>query len=255
MQFALKEGKIVHISEVENGLKCNSICASCKGSLIARKGKIKIPHFAHVSKLDCPYGIETAIHIAAKELFKHKKTIRLPEVSISHGVKRKEKKILHTARYINITGVKLEHKLEGIIPDVLLSVNGNELIVEIKVTHGIDDIKLEKIRKLGISAIEIDLSKKNKFVEKDELESMIIDELQNKRWVYNKKAENEKIKLLEKTRKIRVHSKRKVVWDCPVIEGEIEFKNSCFICPQAFHFDDENQIVFCRFPKGDVKEK
>ncbi|MED3550145.1 competence protein CoiA family protein [Cytobacillus praedii] len=246
MQFALKDGGIVHISEVESGLKCNCICPMCKGALVAKKGSIKIHHFAHDNQIECPYGIETSLHLAAKEIIKNKKTFRVPNVVLPTGVKGKHR-VLYQSRNIEISDVKVEHKLGGIVPDILLDVNGNELIVEIKVTHGIDNIKLEKIKQLNISTIEIDLSKHKRNFELSKLEELLIDGVQNKKWIYNKKVEEEKGKLLENSREIKMYPLRKVILDCPVIEGEISFKNACYVCPQALYYDEDKHLIFCGY--------
>lgn len=37
--FGLREGHVVHISDVEKGLKCNVICPLCKSRLVAKTFK------------------------------------------------------------------------------------------------------------------------------------------------------------------------------------------------------------------------
>lgn len=59
LTYALKEERLVHISEVENGLQCNCKCPSCKQLLIAKKGNVNDHHFAHISHIECKYGYET----------------------------------------------------------------------------------------------------------------------------------------------------------------------------------------------------
>lgn len=67
MVYALKNGKTVHISEVESGLKCECICPACGEALIARKGKKVIHHFAHKSTEECEYGYQTSLHLVARK--------------------------------------------------------------------------------------------------------------------------------------------------------------------------------------------
>ena len=62
------ENKIVHISEVVSGKACNCTCPSCNTPLVAKKGNVKVPHFAHQSTETCEYGYETSLHMAAKEI-------------------------------------------------------------------------------------------------------------------------------------------------------------------------------------------
>ena len=62
--FAVQNGRIVHISEVENGLSCNCKCCYCGARLLAKNNKdnIKKSHFAHYNSDDCGNSLETSIH-------------------------------------------------------------------------------------------------------------------------------------------------------------------------------------------------
>jgi len=60
--FGLKDDKVVHISEVESGLSCNCICAKCGRRLVAKKGDIRIYHFAHEDDSECQLAVETSLH-------------------------------------------------------------------------------------------------------------------------------------------------------------------------------------------------
>ena len=46
----LKSNQVVDVGSVQNGIKCDCICPSCKTPLIARHGSIKEWHFAHQSR-------------------------------------------------------------------------------------------------------------------------------------------------------------------------------------------------------------
>jgi Holliday junction resolvase len=52
----------------------------------------------------------------------------------------------------------LEKRIENLRPDLYAFKGKTPLIIEIKYSHGIDRVKMEKIKKLGISTLEIDLS-------------------------------------------------------------------------------------------------
>jgi hypothetical protein len=89
---------------------------------------------------------------------------------------------------LKVDNVTLEPIIDNIRPDVLIESKGQKLMLEIAVTHFIDNEKMEKINKIGISTIEIDLSKYNMFdVNKDELKNIIINNTQVKHWFYNSK--------------------------------------------------------------------
>ena len=66
--YALKDNIIVHISEVESGLRCGCKCPACIETLIARKGNKVLHHFAHKSTIECEFGYQTSLHLAAKRV-------------------------------------------------------------------------------------------------------------------------------------------------------------------------------------------
>ncbi|MBU4485366.1 MAG: hypothetical protein KKD38_00420 [Candidatus Delongbacteria bacterium] len=44
LPFGMKDGKLVQVSDVEQGSKCGCICPACAQPLVARKGEINIHH-------------------------------------------------------------------------------------------------------------------------------------------------------------------------------------------------------------------
>lgn len=64
--FAIRAGQLVHISDVENGLQPDCTCPACKSPLVARKGSLKVHHFAHAAESNCQP--ETVMHLLGKQL-------------------------------------------------------------------------------------------------------------------------------------------------------------------------------------------
>lgn len=152
--------KLVHVDSVKNGLECNCTCPGCNESLVAKNdGKIREHHFAHLSGNDCGTGYETIRHIWGKEILLEN---RLLPVVIDG-----KKGFLRTDRIgLEVTLTEL-----NIIPDVFgravlyfnylgLQLPGDiPFIVEIYVNHKVGDEKTAIIKRNGIPAVEIDLSK------------------------------------------------------------------------------------------------
>lgn len=187
-------GKMAHISEAENGLECECICPTCRGALIARQGEVREHHFAHASEdigEECRRAPETALHRAAKEVLAACKTIMLPAIKTSSGYADPDS---HRGEYDPelepperrpIESVEVEQKLGSIIPDLILMIDGRKLLVEITVTHGVDEDKRKRIRGLGISCLEIDLSDIGHDLPRKELEEIVVDGIDHKHWLYN----------------------------------------------------------------------
>ena len=181
-----KDGKIITIENAVKGLACGCFCPGCKQPLEAKKGTERVHHFAHKSKAyDCEHGYQSALHYLAKELFE--KIEYLTFIKNNTPVKYK------------IDSVEVEHKLDEIIPDILVTCDGKKFIVEIYVTHAVDEIKKQKIKDMRISAVEIDLSRFHKeMISTEELKT----ELQNSEnisWYYDSDIDfiNEKKQLIE----------------------------------------------------------
>jgi competence CoiA-like predicted nuclease len=149
--FAIKNGRIVHISEVENGLACDSYCCLCGAQLIAKNNEsnIKEAHFAHYDSEECGKALETSIHLAAKQFLLETKKIVVPD-------------ILYFDKSIEISFEKVEIE-KSLSYDIRVDAFGhinnvNKLIVEFAFTHMTGEKKKKKFNKLKIPAIEVSLN-------------------------------------------------------------------------------------------------
>ncbi len=141
-------GEFVSISEVGSGLQSDAFCIECGEALIARKGAIKIHHFAHQADTECGGAAETQVHIEAKIKIKESQVMPLPiRLGWTSAVKE-----------IGLKSVELEkrHK-SGFTPDITAVDGNNETYwIEIKVTHGIEPEKLAYCREHNINLVEIE---------------------------------------------------------------------------------------------------
>lgn len=214
--FGLKDGKVIHISEIfteDRGLKCNCTCVKCGQPLVARLGDIREHHFAHYNRSECEGSVETALHLYAKEVLENEKRIILPQLAINYYIKDNKvhflrdldryygmeikEKIISNEQEIKFNRVEIEQYINDIKPDLLLYKNNKPLAVEVKVTHEVDEIKADKVKRLNISTLEIDLSKV--FTDyfsfnRDEVINAIINQINIKKWIFNSVLEEQKAK-------------------------------------------------------------
>jgi hypothetical protein len=186
LTYGIKNNQLYSINDVESGLSCGLHCALCNDQLIAKKGKKTKHHFAHYRIENCQGAVETALHLLAKEIIDEEKEITLPSVELKIGEKR-EAYIFHKETKVHFQNVKVENRLDNIIPDLICYVQGQPLLIEIAVTHFIDKEKRRKIKKLNLSTIEIDLSEFKQGIEKEELKEILISGTNRKKWIYNKR--------------------------------------------------------------------
>lgn len=209
LPVGLRNQQLVAATEVATGLACGCTCPGCGARLVARnRGQRKQAHFAHYQAPECAYGVETALHLLAKEVFSRAPRVLLPgsrgEVGFSpaylasfpFAADRYQAELLdetlatptsydYPPRYVSVLGVALERRTEDIVPDIVLQTPKGELLVEIAVTHFVDEAKLTKLARLGISTIELDLSRVARDLTAAELEQLLLHETTGKRWAFN----------------------------------------------------------------------
>ncbi|MEP2024049.1 MAG: competence protein CoiA family protein [Reichenbachiella sp.] len=216
---------LVFINDVEGGLKCNCICPSCGTKLIAKNkvGNKVQPHFQHYDTKECTNAVETALHLLAKEVIEESREIVLPSYKEKYLVKDEkyrgygplidqEKEFLKQKR-VKVISVKTEKSIGNITPDLIVDVEGKSVLVEIFVTHKVDQEKLVKIKSKGLDTIEIDLHSEQRSITKDSLKRILLNGSRSK-WIYNKS-------LIELKRQHEIFQKSE-------IENEKQFRDDDF---------------------------
>lgn len=164
--------KMVSATDVQRGLACECICVACQSPLIARKGEIRIAHFAHHRDTDCPSAAEAAIHWMAKQVIAETGHIFVPHRSQSRTVFGKRRVWVETLSVvvqegglINIENCEVEKTIYGSTdgsltrrPDLVANMNGRSLAIEICNTHAVDLQKEKWLEQHGYCVLEIDVS-------------------------------------------------------------------------------------------------
>ncbi|WP_455938990.1 hypothetical protein, partial [Gemella morbillorum] len=114
---------------------------------------------------------------------------------------------------LDFDSARVEKKINDFIPDIILYKNNVPLIVEIAVTHFIDDIKYQKIKESHISCLEIRLSlsdlEHHKF-DKKYINNLLINSISNKCWIFNEKFEQRKKEIDNKNKEKHQYLKNKI---------------------------------------------
>ena len=190
--FALaKNGEIVSVMDVERGLACHCICPACKDTLVAKQGDVRIWHFAHASHTDCLIGAESALHLAAKQLIEKWQGIMMPEIKARRLVQLADGRnatgdAYLEAEWVNFEQVSLEESIGSIRPDLIAQAGNARYLIEIAVTHFVDDEKRAAIKKLGLPALEISLDMMGRdILDWTTLEDTVIHGTTAKSWLFH----------------------------------------------------------------------
>jgi hypothetical protein len=198
LPYGLKNNELFSIDEVDNGLSCGCVCPACGQKLIARKGTIKIHHFAHYKTVDCLGGLETALHQMCKELIFNSETFTTPTLYYPDTFYE-----IFEETKIQVDNVELEKRMGGIIPDIVIGSKGKKLLVEIVVNNPVDFSKRHKIETENVATIVIyakhllkDLYLKKDFRLNDvNFQNEIVHGTKYKFWLHNPKIEKIKARL------------------------------------------------------------
>lgn len=164
--LSLVDGRIYSPAEVPSGKACQCICPGCKEPLIARHPRLsdRVSHFAHTPNTDCATGVETAVHLAAKQLIEQEGAVFIPslvaKLEIVDALKRpyKHEMVVDEGGLKPLPTVRLEARIQDFRPDIIGTMeSGEDICIEVAVTHFVDSEKLKKIQQAGTPAVEFDL--------------------------------------------------------------------------------------------------
>lgn len=186
--FGLRDSRMYAAMDVPRGLACHCLCPGCGAPLVAKHGAgRRQPHFAHYGSVPNESCAETAVHLYAKQILTRASRLNLPRWTGAEGMPNPPEAtdaagLLHLgesvhwpARVTHIWDAQSELPRAGIRPDVVMEDSDGELLVEVLVTHAVDDAKALTVRRLDARMLEIDLSSTK--------DSVVADPAAFKRWV------------------------------------------------------------------------
>ncbi|MDJ0388283.1 DUF2384 domain-containing protein [Roseomonas sp. E05] len=207
-----EDGRLAHVSEVASGLGCRCRCPGCGERLVARKGAIKVHHFAHHVDRACVGAWETTLHRLAKEIVLEARDILLPDaVAEVDGLR-------HDVAFATVfpyEAAEAEVNMGGLRPDAIIRGRGRELLLEFHVRHPCGPEKLVLLRERNLPSVEIDLSRVPRHASRAEHTELVLRGAP-RHWLHNAKVVAEEARLrriaaeraaVEKRRLQRLHGR------------------------------------------------
>lgn len=208
--FGIKDGRFYEPRQVIIGKDCGCNCPGCGEPLIAKhclSGKVK-PHFSHLANSACKTGLETSIHLAAKQVIADARQVYLPELTdritgiTDIGREYDESISIVPAGLFEFEKVDIETTVENIKPDIIGFIRNRMLLIEIAVTHFIDHKKLDRIKELNLACIEFDLSNLERDVTFDDLTRILLAQSSYGNWIHHPKSIGARSELEGRVKKI-----------------------------------------------------
>lgn len=190
-----RDRKLVHVNDVMRGKACSCTCPECGEPLIARQGGRMAWHFAHVSGAKCVTAPETALHMMAKRFVLDAGAVICPPVIVHDGrhndldfgfCGRSPDFKLCAEEFVRVSKAGAEDMFGDVVPDVWVrSMDGRGFFVEIKVTHGVDDAKRQKLQALGVPTLEVDFSMVGRNLDPDAFVHVAAERFKKACWVWH----------------------------------------------------------------------
>lgn len=153
--YGLKNGKLVHVGDVSRGLDCGAVCPACEGRLVAKKGAIHQPHFAHHAP-DPNCSSEGQLHALAKRILYERFSGSL-QSGVMVDTSCDECFTTHARNLVGDAAmVVMEHGFGGVRPDLSLLTNMGEptAFLEVVVTHAPEQDVYDYASNRGIPVVE-----------------------------------------------------------------------------------------------------
>jgi hypothetical protein len=91
---------------------------------------------------------------------------------------------------VRIDHVAIECRTGNVVPDVVVTSAGFQLLIEIAVTHPCDRVKLRALRRSNLATLEIKLSEEDAWLSREQLQGKLADGLQGKHWLFHPRQRN-----------------------------------------------------------------
>ncbi len=183
-----------HIDDAARGQGCDCHCEGCGAPLVAKKGAIRVSHFAHASGYEpCGYTPETKVHLLAKAIIEEESAIWLPGLKIyinkkdGRGTAKKVEIPIHREGVFPLYEVRSETRVGDLQPDIYAVCNFEPIFIEFAVSHFCSHEKVKKVKKSRVSTVEIDLSAVPQDISKEGLRKRIMSGQTGprSRWIFH----------------------------------------------------------------------
>lgn len=221
--YASKNGRIVFVDDVPNGLDCGCVCPKCGQALIARQGDIRTHHFAHHGDQQCMGAYEVTLYRLAIQILKDEQRVMAPTY-----------KGVVPAGPLYFRHVEVEEQDWGISirPDVVGTYeDGTTICIGIRCAITADEKKFSRLVKQNTRCLEIDIHECP--MDESELRRFLLESEDSRRWLKHseyerifqeKEAKREAKRREEEAERVRKWNERKSWGEGHIVRLQAPFR-------------------------------
>ena len=189
-------GTLLHVSQVPSGKSCECRCVACHRPMVAKKGEIRVHHFAHAHEVGCIGALETVLHRLAKEILRDARDFVVPayrwnrQQAVGERLIVMDRQLFGGGR-IRIDAIEIEsQRFQGVKPDAVIDWTSpvgrrKRILIEIAVRHRVDGEKLSKLQQLGLPALEVRMTPEQACQPREEVREILLYSVVGKHWLYH----------------------------------------------------------------------
>ena len=177
--YALKGGRIVSVYDVDKGLACGCTCPKCGQPLKARKGDVRVYHFAHHGDQQCAGAAEVTLYMLAIQILKDEGRVMAPAYKnvVGSGLIR----FVPADAEFDRWGISIKPDVVGVCED------GARICIGLRISSIADQKKFSKLAGLDVRCLEIDIRECP--LDESQLRSFLLESAESRLWVHHPEYE------------------------------------------------------------------
>lgn len=198
------DNKVISIAEIPAEIaqrhtpEWRCVCPLCNTPLTPKKGEKNEHHFAHEGDCDTEAATQTALHLMAKEIIAEARKIMVPPITVpwdevdTNGIPPElldeiPEYVYRNTQILRCSNVILEKQISNIVTDIIAETSRGQHLIEICVTHAVDECKKAKAEELNLPMIEIDLHDlydlKHEVIPREVLKKILVSDCSRSKWI------------------------------------------------------------------------
>lgn len=166
--YGLKDGQLLYVEDVTNGLNCGCVCPTCKCALIAKQGDIRTHHFAHQHDDNSCLHIQDTYFNLTKEIIEQNHSIMLPQYNTIDAKRVIIKKVWS----------KIISHDSKVLPDIIAETEDG---MKIHIRYSRKKHYGEPFQNKDIVCLELDATD----ITFEKLPDFLLNTTENKKWISN----------------------------------------------------------------------